>query len=242
MKGFFIKDLINNNDDSSSSLENESESCSPKPLTFNFFTSCYLRHYPLTPVSTRDHESPSPSSPHVGPIFQFPSASPHPNPNPTAGHSLASWFRKRLSRNSESTPLTPPPSASDKQHRRHPASPLTPSTPNIFQRFQFPSVNPASVLSQSILRRRYSKAQTDALVRKYNENKYLSRTDMALLSSETGLSMVQVKIWFQNRRLKDRKRERDIVASVDNNNNSMNAQDFDLDVVGSSSDFHYQSS
>ena len=54
--------------------------------------------------------------------------------------------------------------------------------------------------------RKYSKDQTQILHAKYLQKPYVNREEMHQLSIETGLSMLQVKIWFQNRRLKDRKR------------------------------------
>ena len=53
--------------------------------------------------------------------------------------------------------------------------------------------------------KKYSKTQTQILHSYYQQKPYVNRDEMALLSEETGLSMLQVKIWYQNRRLKDRK-------------------------------------
>ena len=53
--------------------------------------------------------------------------------------------------------------------------------------------------------KKYSKEQTQILHFHYKLKPYVNREEMALLSEETGLSMLQVKIWYQNRRLKDRK-------------------------------------
>ena len=53
--------------------------------------------------------------------------------------------------------------------------------------------------------RKYSKDQTQLLHSYYKQKPYVNREEMALLAKKTGLSMLQVKIWYQNRRLKDRK-------------------------------------
>ncbi len=53
--------------------------------------------------------------------------------------------------------------------------------------------------------RKYSQDQTEVLTLKYSEKRYVNREEMQELSFKTGLSMLQVKIWFQNRRLKERK-------------------------------------
>lgn len=58
-------------------------------------------------------------------------------------------------------------------------------------------------------RKRYSEEQTRLLWTTYRVSKYVSREDMVTLAEESGLTSMQVKIWFQNRRLKDRKRCRD---------------------------------
>ena len=53
--------------------------------------------------------------------------------------------------------------------------------------------------------RKYTKQQTSLLHSYYKQKPYVNREEMAILSKETGLTMLQVKIWYQNRRLKDRK-------------------------------------
>ena len=57
-----------------------------------------------------------------------------------------------------------------------------------------------------VLRRRYTKHQTDVLAEKYRVSRYVSREEMCELATDTGLTMLQVKIWFQNKRLKERKK------------------------------------
>lgn len=59
--------------------------------------------------------------------------------------------------------------------------------------------------TSEIKSRKYSQSQTSILLAKYNQRTYVSREEMHDLSLQTGLTMLQVKIWFQNRRLKDRK-------------------------------------
>ena len=73
------------------------------------------------------------------------------------------------------------------------------------QKQQFRNSNSNSVEKKS---RKYTEDQIAILVTRYQASKYVPREDMAKLSAQTGLSMLQVKIWFQNRRLKDRKAQR----------------------------------
>lgn len=68
-------------------------------------------------------------------------------------------------------------------------------------------LNPSSA-SEKSRPKKYSKSQTEILTNRYEKSKYISREEMAILAEKTDLSMLQVKIWFQNRRLKDRKSER----------------------------------
>ena len=53
--------------------------------------------------------------------------------------------------------------------------------------------------------RKYSTAQTEILTKRYEKSPYINRQEMSELAAKTDLSMLQVKIWFQNRRLKARK-------------------------------------
>ena len=53
--------------------------------------------------------------------------------------------------------------------------------------------------------RKYSAVQTEILVRRYEKSPYINRQEMSELAATTDLTMLQVKIWFQNRRLKARK-------------------------------------
>lgn len=53
--------------------------------------------------------------------------------------------------------------------------------------------------------RKYSSEQTEILTRRYEKSPYINRQEMSELAAKTDLSMLQVKIWFQNRRLKARK-------------------------------------
>lgn len=74
------------------------------------------------------------------------------------------------------------------------------SPPAWAQRQQTRSFNSSEIKS-----RKYTKSQTAILLAKYSQRTYVSREEMHDLSLQTGLTMLQVKIWFQNRRLKDRK-------------------------------------
>ncbi|TRY78242.1 hypothetical protein TCAL_06749 [Tigriopus californicus] len=60
-------------------------------------------------------------------------------------------------------------------------------------------------LCSTSLRSRYTEHQTNCLKEVYAVKKYVNTDEMIELSCKTGLSRHQVKTWFQNRRLKDRK-------------------------------------
>ncbi len=58
---------------------------------------------------------------------------------------------------------------------------------------------------KSVGHRRYTREQTQALQQMLNQSLYVTQEQMETLAETTGLSRQQVKIWFQNQRLKLRK-------------------------------------
>ncbi|XP_043225566.1 homeobox protein DBX1-like [Amphibalanus amphitrite] len=68
---------------------------------------------------------------------------------------------------------------------------------------------------RSLLRRPvFSEAQRRGLEARFQTQKYISRPDRARLADTLGLQDAQVKIWFQNRRMKWRNsKERELLAS-----------------------------
>ncbi len=51
----------------------------------------------------------------------------------------------------------------------------------------------------------YHRDQTRVLEQEFQRNRYIQRKDRAALHMTLGLSERQIKIWFQNRRMKDKK-------------------------------------
>ncbi len=87
-----------------------------------------------------------------------------------------------------------------------------------------PTSNPSSSSSTSSIssplptpppsRSRYSPRQVLLLRARYESSRHLNRQQMSELATDTGLTTQQVKVWFQNRRLADKKRKK----PVDKNN------------------------
>ncbi|KAK2812883.1 hypothetical protein Q5P01_000930 [Channa striata] len=55
----------------------------------------------------------------------------------------------------------------------------------------------------------FSERQLDALVQRFNVQRYLTPAEMKDLAGMTGLTYKQVKTWFQNRRMKLRRQQKD---------------------------------
>ena len=51
----------------------------------------------------------------------------------------------------------------------------------------------------------YTKAQLETMEEKYKNNQYLSISEREKLAKSLSLTEVQIKIWFQNRRAKDKR-------------------------------------
>ena len=71
---------------------------------------------------------------------------------------------------------------------------------------------------QGVQRQRYPADKTDKLVKRYQESRYVTRDEMDQLADETGLTRQQVKVWFQNCRLKERKRTSKLTKMIPSHN------------------------
>ena len=70
-------------------------------------------------------------------------------------------------------------------------------------------------------RQPYSKYQIRQLEQEYNQNRFISRQKREQISRDLQLSDRQVKIWFQNRRVKEKKvRDRDVKDPKNKNGGS----------------------
>ena len=75
-----------------------------------------------------------------------------------------------------------------------------------------PSPNSGLITPHRKRRQTYTRHQTAELEREYVTNRYLTRRRRIEISQSLHLSERQIKIWFQNRRMKE-KREKDHVTS-----------------------------
>ena len=110
-------------------------------------------------------------------------------------------FQTHLAGGEDETRFSPPIPLNRMHMTQNRFSPTSPKPPMVNQ-IQMNEMR----LHPGILKRRYTKRQIEILDEKYRVCAYLNREEMSGLAAKTGLTMIQVKIWFQNRRLKDRKK------------------------------------
>ncbi|PIK48067.1 putative homeobox protein DBX1-like [Apostichopus japonicus] len=193
--------------------------------------------YHIYPYASRDKSPPNPTPPPPNPSpihpqgliklsFVFPT-----DLHPASSASCTSVFNTF---SSHETPLsiTTPRSFPDHHHHHHTvAAQYTAAAVTSFSRNPFLSVAPSSVIPvpgtfpwpgttrgkprRGMLRRAvFSDAQRKGLEKKFQQQKYISKPDRKKLAAKLGLKDSQVKIWFQNRRMKWRNsKERELLSS-----------------------------
>ncbi|XP_033645469.1 homeobox protein DBX1-A-like [Asterias rubens] len=98
---------------------------------------------------------------------------------------------------------------------RNPFLPVTPSSViPVPGTFPWPGVARGKPRRGMLRRAVFSDAQRKGLEKKFQQQKYISKPDRKKLAAKLGLKDSQVKIWFQNRRMKWRNsKERELLSS-----------------------------
>lgn len=81
----------------------------------------------------------------------------------------------------------------------------------------------------------FTEGQLLRLEREFDSKKYLSTSDRVGLASELGLTQLQVKTWYQNRRMKWKKQNRVNLSPGEENEDDFSEEEFD-EAYSSSSD------
>nr|CAD2185264.1 unnamed protein product [Meloidogyne enterolobii] len=103
--------------------------------------------------------------------------------------------------------------------------------PNFSAAFDFaqPSINSSKSYRRRKARTVFSDHQLQGLEQRFNGQRYLSTPERISLAESLNLSETQVKTWFQNRRMKQKK----VGRSVNSNNNNNNSATYSSSLVNS---------
>uniref|UniRef100_A0A915NSU8 Homeobox domain-containing protein n=2 Tax=Meloidogyne floridensis TaxID=298350 RepID=A0A915NSU8_9BILA len=103
--------------------------------------------------------------------------------------------------------------------------------PNFSAAFDFsqPSINSSKSYRRRKARTVFSDHQLQGLEQRFNGQRYLSTPERISLAESLNLSETQVKTWFQNRRMKQKK----VGRSANSNNNNNNSTTYSSSLVNS---------
>ncbi|KAI6187436.1 Homeobox domain-containing protein [Aphelenchoides besseyi] len=61
----------------------------------------------------------------------------------------------------------------------------------------------------------YTRRQLESLERAYAQDRYISESNRKRLASELNVAAEQVRVWFQNRRAREKRRQRDVASGTE---------------------------
>ncbi|XP_010884100.1 homeobox protein NANOG [Esox lucius] len=123
----------------------------------------------------------------------------------------AIWVKKELNEEVDSGSPNGSEHVSSSYPEEEPTNPQVPGSEECTPQLLPPSPQERNVkiTPKQKARTAFSAGQMDALTNRFNIQKYLTPAEMKTLAGLTGLSYKQVKTWFQNRRMKLKRHQKD---------------------------------